>query len=106
LYPAIVAGTDERSVFIENCGADGDAAFGESFAGFGNGQRQQRFEIQRIRHGQKYTRLRGKRGCGRFRRRAGKNCWRDAPAEISDDKMRYYFSRQTGTSSLRNVENK
>ena len=30
LYAAIVTGTDERSVFIENGGANRNAAFGES----------------------------------------------------------------------------
>ena len=55
LYAAIVAGADERSVFIENRGANRNAAFGESFAGFGNGDKQHRAEIQGVRHGQKYT---------------------------------------------------
>jgi hypothetical protein len=58
LYAAIVARADERSVFIENRGANRNAAFAESFAGFGNGDKQHRAEIQGVRHGQKYTRLR------------------------------------------------
>jgi hypothetical protein len=57
LYAAIVTGTDERSVFIENGGANRNAAFGESLAGFGDGDKQHRAEMQRVRHGQKYTRL-------------------------------------------------
>jgi hypothetical protein len=36
LYAAIVAGAQEFSGGIENCGADGNAAFGEAFAGFGD----------------------------------------------------------------------
>jgi hypothetical protein len=57
LYAAIVTGTDKRSVFIENGGANRNAAFGESLAGFGDGDKQHRAEIQRVGHGQKYTRL-------------------------------------------------
>jgi hypothetical protein len=44
-------------MFIENGGANRNAAFGESLAGFGDGDKQHRAEIQRVRHGQKYTRL-------------------------------------------------
>ena len=52
-----MTGTDEPSVFIENGGANRNAAFGESLAGFGDGDKQHRAEIQGVRHGQKYTRL-------------------------------------------------
>ena len=37
LYAAIVAGGDEFAGVVEDGGTDGDAAFGEAFAGFGDG---------------------------------------------------------------------
>ena len=58
LYAAIVAGTEERSLFIENGGADGDAAFGESFAGFRDGDGEHGVVVERVCHGRDYTRVR------------------------------------------------
>ena len=54
LHAAIVAGTDEVSLFVENRGADGDAAFGEAFAGFGDGHGEHRSRIKGMRHGRDY----------------------------------------------------
>ena len=50
LYAAIVAGADESSLFIENGGADGDAAFGESFAGFGDGDGEHGVVVEQVGH--------------------------------------------------------
>ena len=58
LYAAIVAGADESSLFIENGGADGDAAFGESFAGFGDGDIEHGVVVERVGHWRDYTRVR------------------------------------------------
>jgi hypothetical protein len=64
LYAAIVAGADHRSLFIENGGADGDAAFGESFAGFGDGDGEHGVVVERVSHWRDYTRVR--LACGRL----------------------------------------
>ena len=58
LYAAIVAGADESSLFIENGGADGDAAFGESFAGFRDGDGEHGVVVERVCHWRDYTRVR------------------------------------------------
>ena len=50
LDAAIVAGAEERAVFIENGRADRDAAFGEAFAGFGEGDREHGAVIERSLH--------------------------------------------------------
>ena len=57
MYAAIVAGTYERSLFIENGGADGDAALGESFAGFGDGDGEHGVVVERVAHWRDYTRV-------------------------------------------------
>jgi len=50
LHAAIVAGAEERAVFVENGGADGDAAFGEAFAGFGDGDGEHGGGIESVFH--------------------------------------------------------
>ncbi len=55
LYAAIVTGAEQRSVFVEDGGADGDAAFGESFAGFGHGDSEHGVVVERVFHGTDYT---------------------------------------------------
>ena len=126
LYAAIVAGADERSVFIENRGANRNAAFGESFAGFGNGDKQHRAEIQRVRHGQKYTRLcyggvreviayaailsfRSDRNAqddktrtiGCARNRVSQEFLRGERRKTSGEKIGYYLSRKIGARKFK-----
>ena len=50
LHAAIVAGAKESAAFIENGGADGDATFGESFAGFGESDCEHGGVIERVCH--------------------------------------------------------
>ena len=57
LYAAIVAGAEEGSVFVEDGGADGDAAFGESFAGFGDGDGEHGVVVESVWHLADYTRV-------------------------------------------------
>lgn len=66
LHAAIVSGADECSMFIENCRANGNAAFSEPFASFGSGHCEHGVEVQPVWHGEQYTQLRGNRGCDRF----------------------------------------
>ena len=56
LYTAIVAGADESSLFIENGGADRDAAVGEAFAGFGDGDGEHCVVVESVWHWRDYTR--------------------------------------------------
>lgn len=55
MHAAIVAGAEERAAFIENGGADGDAAFGETFAGFGEGDGEHGGLIEVVLHSRNYT---------------------------------------------------
>ena len=57
LYAAIVAGAEERSVLVEDRGTDGDAAFGESFAGFGDGYGEHGVVVEGVWHLADYTRV-------------------------------------------------
>ena len=56
LHAAIVPGAEERAVVIEDGGADGDAAFGKSFAGFGERNGQRGAMIETVFHCRNYTR--------------------------------------------------
>jgi hypothetical protein len=55
LYAAIVTSAEERSVFVEDRGADGDAAFGEAFAGFGDGDGEHGGVVEGVWHRTDYT---------------------------------------------------
>jgi len=57
LYAAIVTGAEEGSVFVEDRGADRDAAFGESFAGFGEGDGEHGVRVESVWHLADYTRV-------------------------------------------------
>jgi len=57
LYAAIVTGAEESSVFVEDRRADGNAAFGESFTGFGDGDGEHGVVGGRVRHWADYTRV-------------------------------------------------
>ena len=56
LDAAIVASADEPTAFIKNRRADRYAAFGQSFAGFGNSDSEHRGVIVEICHRRNYTR--------------------------------------------------
>ncbi len=57
LQAAVVPGAEKSAVFIENCGADGDAAFGKALTGFGESDREHRGVIESIFHFRNYTRF-------------------------------------------------
>jgi hypothetical protein len=50
LHAAIVAGAEQRAAFIKNGSADGDAAFGEAFACFGESDREHRRVVVCVSH--------------------------------------------------------
>ena len=56
LHPAIVAGAEQRAVLIEDGGADGDATFGEAFAGFGESDGEHGGMVEGACHLRNYTR--------------------------------------------------
>ena len=86
LYAAIVAGADKSSLFIENGGADGDAAFGESFAGFGDGGGEHGVVVESVSHWRDYTRVAVAKGdYTRF-------WWRYSPRKHRDDGLRWHPS--------------
>jgi hypothetical protein len=94
LYAAIVARADERSLFIENCGADGNAALSQSFVSFGDGDGEHGVEIQPVRHREQYTQLRGNRGWLQTSRLPSvRELQSVALRKISRGEMRYYEMR-------------